>query len=232
MTEKSTLFAADSLVSPLVSPGSAEARMMTVTSGQKCLPLLKSTSPLGSLVKMLLASKVWRSQIVKLSWKAELLPETRTTITTNQYTHDKKQCFSIRSAKTLNQSVTMSSRLLFQLVPSTPRTDAPAAGFWATPTVSRGNNCGTGDLKLPGQVKLWPTPTASIAKGTSQAALVRKDGKSRAADRLDHSILASGAVGSLNPDWVEALMGFPVGWTDLSAKDGNPESPEQHQAGS
>jgi hypothetical protein len=27
--------------------------------------------------------------------------------------------------------------------------------------------------------------------------------------------LAATAGGSLNPDWVEWLMGFPVGWTDI-----------------
>ena len=155
MMEQLTLFAGDSPASPLVSPGSAEARTMTVTSGQKCLPLLKSTGPVGLLARMLLTSSIWHSTTCFLTWKVK---------------------------------ATKRKHLFFQLVPSTPRTDATDAGFWATPTVSRGGNYGTGSLKLPGQVKLWPTPTASIAKGTSQAALVRKDGKSRAADRLDHSI--------------------------------------------
>lgn len=31
---------------------------------------------------------------------------------------------------------------------------------------------------------------------------------------------------ALNPDWVEWLMGFPKGWTDVSSGTGNPmESP-------
>jgi len=31
---------------------------------------------------------------------------------------------------------------------------------------------------------------------------------------------------ALNPDWVEWLMGFPKGWTDVSSGQGNPmESP-------
>src|SRR5690625_3222590 len=61
----------------------------------------------------------------------------------------------------------------------------------------------------------WPTPTASMSKGTSQAALTRKDGRSRINDRLDHNVMASHG-GQLNPPWVEWLMGWPIGQTDLN----------------
>lgn len=62
--------------------------------------------------------------------------------------------------------------------------------------------------------KKWPTPTASASKGSSSASLVRKNGKSRVNDRLDHSVMASNG-GQLNPTWVEWLMGWLLGWTDL-----------------
>lgn len=65
-------------------------------------------------------------------------------------------------------------------------------------------------------VKIWPTPTTSASKGSSQNSLTRKDGRSRIGDRLDHSVMASDA-GQLNPDWVEWLMGWPIGHTALSA---------------
>jgi DNA (cytosine-5)-methyltransferase 1 len=54
---------------------------------------------------------------------------------------------------------------------------------------------------------------ASMSKGSSPAALTRKNGKSRANDRLDHNIMASDG-GPLNPTWTEWLQGFPLGWTD------------------
>ena len=63
-------------------------------------------------------------------------------------------------------------------------------------------------------VKIWPTPTTSASKGSSQNSLTRKDGRSRIGDRLDHSVMASDA-GQLNPDWVEWLMGWPIGQTAL-----------------
>ena len=60
----------------------------------------------------------------------------------------------------------------------------------------------------------WPTPVASMAKGSSPASLTRKNGRDRSKDRLDHAIMASDG-GPLNPQWVEWLMGWPIGWTDL-----------------
>jgi len=65
-----------------------------------------------------------------------------------------------------------------------------------------------------GKQKAWPTPVATMSKGSSPAALTRKSGADRSNDRLDHAVMAQEG-GSLNPDWVEALMGWPVGWTSL-----------------
>lgn len=57
-----------------------------------------------------------------------------------------------------------------------------------------------------------PTPSATMAKGSSVAALTRKNGKSRVRDRLDHFVMHQSG-GPLNPVWVEWLMGWPIGWT-------------------
>jgi hypothetical protein len=61
-------------------------------------------------------------------------------------------------------------------------------------------------------VLTWPTPTARIWKGGG-GAMTRKDGKSRS-DMLDWAVEYQ-TGGRLNPQWVEWLMGWPVGWTDL-----------------
>lgn len=61
---------------------------------------------------------------------------------------------------------------------------------------------------------MWPTPCASAAKGSSPAALTRKNGKDRSNDRIDHAVMASDG-GQLNPEWVEWLMGWPIGHTAL-----------------
>jgi len=116
---------------------------------------------------------------------------------------------------------------------------ATASGLWPTPTV-HGNHNQPGSSKnagwgLSSAVKqwtspshkptgsrarssltahTWPTPVASMAKGSSPNALTRKSGASRTRDRLDHAVMASDH-GPLNPEWVEWLMGWPIGWTDL-----------------
>lgn len=51
--------------------------------------------------------------------------------------------------------------------------------------------------------RLWTTPTAADSTGTTEG------GNSRS--------LRTDVGGQLNPTWVEWLMGFPTGWTDLNA---------------
>ena len=62
--------------------------------------------------------------------------------------------------------------------------------------------------------KTWPTPTSSASSGASPGAMTRRNGKSRAGDRLDYAVMASDG-GQLSPDWTEWLMGFPIGHTAL-----------------
>ena len=82
------------------------------------------------------------------------------------------------------------------------------------------------------QPQNWPTPTKRDYKGSYKPeSLVRKDGKSRMdalpqvveydkttvtqVDQANPSM--TGKPHELNPDWVEQLMGIPVGWTDLGS---------------
>lgn len=58
----------------------------------------------------------------------------------------------------------------------------------------------------------WPTPTKSDYKGAGPTN-IRKDGKNRANDRLDYAVYTP--QGQLNADWVEILMGLPIGWTNV-----------------
>ncbi len=94
--------------------------------------------------------------------------------------------------------------------------------MWTTPSASDAHRGGTITEKMTGtslaqQVNTpsrWPTPCASMSKGSSPASLTRKSGKDRSSDRLDHAVMASNG-GQLNPDWTEWLMGWPIGHTDL-----------------
>ena len=224
MTNQSTLFAADFHASLLVLQGSAEAQKMTAISGQRCLALSKSTSPLGLLLKMLLESKAWGSRLGFLSWKAESLIETRTTTFSRRYIHKKSECYSTQSVKTLKQSVTRSHRFLYQLALSKPRTKEKDYGLFPTPTASRGNYYGAGNLKLQGWVKMFPTPISSDYKNRGN---MNTPSVQRRIQKGKQITLSMNVDGSLNPDWVEVLMGYPVGWTDTLMNNGKTERQEQ-----
>lgn len=96
------------------------------------------------------------------------------------------------------------------------------SGYWPTPNARDwkgppGAACmerGGRQSSLPAAIRRWPTPCASASKGSSPNALTRKSGASRANDRIDHAVMASDG-GQLNPEWVEWLMGWPIGWTEL-----------------
>ena len=96
---------------------------------------------------------------------------------------------------------------------------------WPTPTARLGDpkrgmptpehaakRYATGRRNLDDAVRLWPTPTV---KGNYN----RRGSSARSGDGL-----ATAAGGALNPTWVEWLMGFPVGWTDLEPSE-TPSSP-------
>jgi hypothetical protein len=59
--------------------------------------------------------------------------------------------------------------------------------------------------------KMWPTPTVNDSKNNGGKAQYNRmsNGKPRGLD------LNAKIGGALNPMWVEWLMGYPIGWTDL-----------------
>lgn len=66
-------------------------------------------------------------------------------------------------------------------------------------------------MSLTVAAKLMPTPRSRDWKGQTQRGIFAPQ------DSLANMNNGHGKVigGALNPDWVEWLMGFPVGWTDL-----------------
>lgn len=61
----------------------------------------------------------------------------------------------------------------------------------------------------------FPTPQASDANKWSNQSLAERKAKGQQV-RLNTAVSPEGgAGGQLNPDWVEWLMGWPIGWTDL-----------------
>mgnify|MGYP000853982035 CR=1 FL=1 len=208
--EQLGLLPADSLASLSVLPGSKEAQAMTVGSGRKWLELLNVSGRLGYWLRMCLESSAWNSTRCYLTWNASTTPH---------------------------------GRLLFRLSASMPRTEESGFGLWVTPAAadSQGSTGGGQGRSLRTDVRMFPTPTKAIADGgqTSRSGKRKsellltgiakmfptptardwKDGASIGSapenGLLGRVVNPSPATGSLNPNWVEWLMGYPVGWTDL-----------------
>jgi len=214
-----TLFAGASrdLASLTVLPGSDEARRMTVTSGLNFYELLRNSGPLGRFVKMCLGSNQLVSPWGYLTWSAEPLPALRTVTSMWHYSHNKKECTSTTSVTILKRSVTRSSRLFFRLRLSRPGIlDTEYSLLPTATTVDAGSYFN--QSKSPSAKKrptlgamakhgLWPTPRASERQ--QQNSLDRGMALSRA-------VRKNAILGQLNAEFVEWLMGFPKGWTDLT----------------
>ncbi len=88
-------------------------------------------------------------------------------------------------------------------------------GRWPTPTAgdAKQNLIGTNARPLSEVVLVWPTPRAADSiKGRRTP-----EGAAKERARTNGPDLPAMAGGSLNPTWVEWLMGFPLGWTDCAA---------------
>jgi hypothetical protein len=132
-----TLFAEDTRdrASRSQPPGSNSEKKTRVTSGRKCVESFEKHAPVGSFARMFADTFDLASTPLPHNWKMTASP---------------------------------SGRLLFQLALSVPRIDATGSGLWQTPVAddsiarSRGKWNGRGEPKLSAQVKLWPTPSASL----------------------------------------------------------------------
>ena len=93
-----------------------------------------------------------------------------------------------------------------------------AAQLIPTPTVNGNNNRKglsekSGDGLSTWAKKMLPTPTTNDSKNSSLPAS-QKD-----RDGLAGTMLTSGMTGQLNPRFVEWMMGYPTGWTELEGSE-------------
>jgi hypothetical protein len=113
------------------------------------------------------------------------------------------------------------------------------SGWWPTPNASlgvRGSSANVAIKAMKGEkrpsgariqkdlgamVKLWPTPSTRDHKGGYIGGRMRNGKISW--DTLDVSVQHTDnqqkTSGSLNPTWVEWLMGFPIDHTDLKPSE-------------
>ena len=207
--------------SPSPPRESGKALRIPAIYGRRCAALLPSCGPVGCLGKMLLASSIWGSTKRFLTWQK------RDTLFSHSY-------FRLAaSAHGMSASELLSSRLMF---PTPLASDKGTARDAASLDVylsdngifrKRNKNGSIWSLSLSAAV-FYLTPVASDGfRSTLKPSAydpAKKDGNLSAQVVFQEQPVSDTAA--LNPDWVEWLMGFPQGWTDVPSGTGNPmESP-------
>jgi hypothetical protein len=164
-----------------------------------------------------LMEKIPQCGITWRGWLAKFDPDS--------YSWKTAQCSFIEesgeSLETFPASGMTRNGMLWELPTLAHRTSATASGLWRTPDTGGGGTSGIlkqgknhrangqpVQIRLVDQVnnpRLWPTPVARM----------HKDGGNPSEYKRNEIPLAAQAGGPLNPEWVEWLMGWPLGWTDL-----------------
>ena len=147
--------------SPFPLPAGERVRRTAVTSGLTCSVPFTRSGPVGLLVRTLVASSRWYSPARRLTWDVSPLCSERISL----FTVSGRNTSSRPSAVILSVKDIPSSRCLFRLVPSVPRTEGTVSGLLPTPIASDFKVRGPGSQQkgLPEIIRelLLPTPTAT-----------------------------------------------------------------------
>ena len=138
-------------------------------------------------------------------------------------------------SETWPRSGIMLNGTAYQLPPLVPLTAGTASGFWATPrasdgkgavnplaagkAVSRGFSPNLPEMVTASVAGLWPTPSASDNRDRGNLSSPAVKRRASIGKQLMLSQVVSETSGALNPTWVEWLMGFPIGHTDLKGSE-------------
>ena len=229
-----------------LSPSQVEKKVKKIrdTSGQSILDLSKNVGQLGLLEKMLVdtlnsvstpLSRTWR---VKTTPLGRLVFQLRASVpTTKEKESGLWRTPDAHGGRGPSSEKRMKMKLEKKMPISLNDQVAHPNLMWPTPTSQaagkgktlqtlttkdgqpaklgeRAYNPKTGkhyQVTLDRAVAMWPTPTARDHKDTGVNTNYEKAKKK--------GRLAGHTGGSLNPTWVEWLMGYPSGWTDLSVSE-------------
>jgi hypothetical protein len=225
--DESPCLAQGSLASQRVLPGSDEALAMTVGSGRQLSMLFETSSQLGAFSKILLESSHWTSS-EEFSYVWNRL-DTRFALSAFQLTplgqsteDNGSSLWRTPNASDVTGGPMNGERRLEQGHHLNLLEQAATPKLWPTPTVPNGGRCNPEGTSITGKkpdggkaqidirefaIRMLPTPTARDWKSTSH-------GNQGNARPLSEVAGLSGS-GSLNPRFVEELMGFEIDHTAL-----------------
>lgn len=193
---------------------------MTDTSGRKCLELSKLSGPAGSLERTLLATSLWASTRCYLTWRAVASPAGATLYRLSpQMPHTDETGAGLWPTPDASDRGPRSADLVVN-----------------QSTVQRRDSGQKRGIDLQTAAKLWPTPdTRGFTNDGSLMMLAEKTENRAEWDAMSYRVGPKqknriwptddpkateknrNSSGSLNPNWVEWLMGYPVGYTDLNS---------------
>ena len=224
--EQLTLFPADSHASPSPWLESKRAKGMIDTSGRRCFELSESCARVALSVRTFLESsrlppgrwsRIW--SVLAITSSCLILRLRLSELGTGDRecsssapqmwpTPTEGQCgmTAVTSGRPPEKSTHLGAQVLIR------------SGLWPTPraneykdtlqSVPPSRQKDPGKCNLTQRVameRLFTTPCAADAQGSH--------------GENNHRSLRTDVAGQLNPTWVEWLMGFPQGWTDLNASE-------------
>ena len=233
-----TLYPVDSPASPFPWLESKKGKTTTVTFGLRCSELSESCARVASSVRMYLESsrlppgkwsRIWNAQAITSScfiMKLRL---------SERYTEGQECSSLVPSPNTMDRLPPKSEAVLIkEMTVSRPGRKQPAnlrdwvawksgTTLWPTPRANEYKDTlqsvPPSRLKDPGKCNL----TQAIAMELMFATPCARDYRTGQRKRYDNPGRANNLNdqigGQLNPTWVEWLMGFPIGWTDLNASE-------------
>lgn len=189
------------------------AQKMTATSGRTSSKLLHPKDPLGAFSKTFMGTSHWDSTRCSLTWNTKATPQGRLLFQLAASTLPTKETESgLLPTPTTQDNPQMKGN------PEHPKRGTTLGGYarmFPTPAAadSKGTTGGGQNSSLRTHVRMFPTPTANEdAAGTPNGKMQKMLGNHPAVRGTTKEEWASG---TLNPTWVEWLMGYPKEWTEL-----------------
>lgn len=193
--EQLTLFPADSHASPSPWLESKRAKGMIDTSGRRCFELSPSCARVALSVRTFLES----SRLPPGRWSR------------------------IWSVLAITSSCLILRLRLSELGTDDQGYSSPASQMWPTPRANEGkdvlSSVPPSRQKDPGKCNLTQAVAMDLMIATPCARDYRTGQRKRYENKARANNLNDQIGGQLNPTWVEWLMGFPIGWTDLNASE-------------